>query len=185
MPLVTETRETHKLDLAVEVLGSSGAIRLRVLGTSMLPSIWPGDVLRIENKPGNEMVPGDIVLVARDGRFFVHRLIEKHDSEWITRGDSLPQNDAAVTQVQVLGKVSTIHRKGRVMVPNRRVTPSLRTLAWILCHRDSLRNIALHLHSFPQKLAFLSRLFPKPGLRISGIARTFDPNDAYLPHYSE
>src|SRR5271157_1377561 len=93
--VMTEIREGHKLDLAAQVLSSGGAIRLQALGTSMLPSIWPGDVLSIEHKPGEEIVPGDIVLVARDGRFFIHRLIEKHNSGWITRGDSLPQPDPA------------------------------------------------------------------------------------------
>jgi hypothetical protein len=145
---MTEAREGHKLDLAVEVLASSGAIRLQALGTSMLPSIWPGDVLRIAPKTGQVIVPGDIVLVARDSRFFVHRLIEKRNSQWIMRGDSLPQNDAAVAEAQVLGKVSAIHRKSRVISPNPRVSPLTRTLAWMLCHWDSFRNITVRILSF-------------------------------------
>jgi Peptidase S24-like len=152
MPVMTtEAREAHKLDLAVEVLRSSGAIRLQALGISMLPSIWPGDVLGIENKPGEEIVPGDIVLITRDRRFFVHRLIEKRNSEWIARGDSLPQNDESVAEVQVLGKVSTIHRKSRIISPNPRVSPWIRRLAWMLCHWDSFRNITLRIHSFWQR----------------------------------
>jgi signal peptidase I len=147
---MTETREDHKLALAVEVLRSSGAIRLQALGTSMLPSIWPGDVLRIEAKPWEEMVPGDIVLVARNRRFFIHRLIEKNNSHWITRGDSIPQNDAPVAQVQVLGKVSTIHRKGRVIPPSQRLSPLTRLLARMLCRWDSARNVALRIHSLRQ-----------------------------------
>ena len=66
MAIMTEAREAHKLDLAAEVLSAGGTIRLQALGTSMLPSIWPGDVLSIERPPGQEIVPGDIVLVARD-----------------------------------------------------------------------------------------------------------------------
>jgi hypothetical protein len=146
--LTTEIRENHKLDLAAEVLRSGGSIRLQALGTSMLPSIWPGDVLRIENKAGEEAVPGDIVLVARDHRFFIHRLIEKHNSQWITRGDSLPQNDAPVAESQVLGKVSAIHRRGNAVIPGRRLSLLRRALAEMLCHCDSFRNIALRLHSF-------------------------------------
>jgi hypothetical protein len=152
MPFLTESREAHKLDLAVEVLRSSGAICLRAFGTSMLPSIWPGEVLRIENRPGKEIVPGDIVLVARDSRFVIHRVIEKHGSHWITRGDSLLQNDVPVADIQVLGKVSAIHRMSRLVVPNQRVTPLARGLAWMLCRWDSLRNIALHIHSSRQRI---------------------------------
>jgi signal peptidase I len=148
-----EAREDHKLDLAVEVLRSSGAIRLQALGTSMLPSIWPGDVLRIEAKPGEEIVPGDIVLVARNRRFFIHRLIEKRNAQWITRGDSLPQNDAPVAQIQVLGKVSTIHRKSRVIPPNPRVSLAIRLFGWTLCRWDSARNVALRIHSLGKREA--------------------------------
>jgi len=188
MPFLTESREAHKLELAVEVLRSSGAICLQAFGTSMLPSIWPGEVLRIENRSGKEIVPGDIVLVARDRRFVVHRLIEKHDSHWITRGDSLPQNDAPVTDVQVLGKVSAIHRMSRVIIPNRRATPLVRLLAGMLCRWDSLRNIALRVHSFLREPAPLTLFSQKAGLRISRFASAthgFGPNDGYLPDCSE
>jgi hypothetical protein len=153
MPVMTEAREAYKLDLAAEVLSSHGTIRLRALGTSMLPSIWPGDVLSIESKSREELVSGDIVLVARGDRFFVHRLIEKQGLHWITRGDSLPQNDAPVVEAQVLGKVSLIHRQGRVIVPNLRVTVFAGVLATMLCHWDALRNLALRLRSLrPQEL---------------------------------
>jgi len=147
MPNMTEVREGHKLELATEVLAAGGTIRLQALGTSMLPSIWPGDVLSIEHKPSQEIVPGDIVLVARQSRFFVHRLIEKHNSRWITRGDSLPQNDEPAAEVQVLGKVSLIHKKSGAIVPNSRVSGFGRVLAWMLCHWDSFRNIALRVQS--------------------------------------
>jgi SOS-response transcriptional repressor LexA len=151
MPVMTEARETPKLDLAAEVLGLSGTIRLQALGASMLPSIWPGDILDIDSKPGEQIIPGDIVLIARDGRFFVHRLIEKNDVQWITRGDSLPQNDPPVAEVQVLGKVAAIHRKGRGIVPNPRVTPVIRLFAWTLCRWNSARNLALRIHSIRQR----------------------------------
>jgi Peptidase S24-like len=148
MPVMTEAHEVHKLELAAEVLAAGGTLRLQALGTSMLPSIWPGDVLSIERKAGGEMVPGDIVLVARDGRFFVHRLIGKLESGWITRGDSLPQNDEPVAEDQVLGKVSLIHRKTGVIVPGRWVSLFRRAQAWMLCRCDFLRNLALRVHSF-------------------------------------
>jgi hypothetical protein len=151
MPDTSETREGHKLNLAAEILQAGGTIRLQALGTSMLPSIWPGDVLSIENKPGEEAVPGDIVLVARDRRFFIHRLIEKHNGQWITRGDSLPQNDAPVAKAQVLGTVSAIHRRSGVVIPGRRMLPVHRALAGMLCHWDSFRNIALRIHSLWQR----------------------------------
>ena len=146
MPL-PETHEGHKLELAAEVLTSGGVIRLQAWGTSMLPSIWPGDVVSVEHKAAQEIVPGDIVLVVRPGRFFLHRLIEKHNSGWVTRGDSLPQNDEPVAEAEVLGKVSLIHRKRGAVVPKARVPRFDRALGWMLCRWDSFRNITLRLHS--------------------------------------
>ncbi len=147
MPVTTEAREVQKLELAAEVLGASGTIRLQALGTSMLPAIWPGDVLSIERAAANDMVPGDIVLVARDERFFVHRLIEKRDCQWITRGDSLPQNDPAVGEAQVLGRVSRIHRRNRVIVPQPRLSVLGRVFVSLLCSSDLFRSFALRVHS--------------------------------------
>jgi hypothetical protein len=148
MPVIAEAREGYKLELAAEVLGSGGTIRLQALGTSMLPSIWPGDVLRIEHKAANVTALGDIVLVSRGGRFFVHRLLEKRDCGWITRGDSLPQNDPPVAEAQVLGRVSLIHRETGVIVPKPRLSVFGRTLASLLCRWDWFRNLALRFHSF-------------------------------------
>jgi hypothetical protein len=157
MPVITVAREDYKLELATEVLRSGVAIRLQALGTSMLPSVWPGDVLSIEHALGKDMVPGDIVLVARDGRFFVHRLIEKDEPHWITRGDSLPQNDEAVTEDQLLGKVAVIYRKTGHIVPKPRVSVSGRALAWMLCRWDLFRNVSLRIHSFRQHGASANR----------------------------
>ncbi len=147
---MTKNLDGLKLELATEVLSSGGAVRLRALGTSMLPSIWPGDFLSIEGQSSEAIVPGDIVLVARDGRFFVHRLIEKYNFEWVTRGDSLPHTDQPVPEIRVLGKVSLIQRKAKVIVPSSRVSVLGRTFA-MLCRWDLFRNIALRVHSFRQR----------------------------------
>src|SRR5437773_2244681 len=42
-------REAIKCDLASQVLRSTGELRLRALGLSMLPSLWPGDILSIQS----------------------------------------------------------------------------------------------------------------------------------------
>jgi hypothetical protein len=183
MPVMTEAHEGHKLDLAAQVLSSGGAIRLQALGTSMLPSIWPSDVLHIEKRPGEEIAPGDIVLVTRESRFFVHRLVEKRGAQWITRGDSLPQNDPPVGEAEVLGKVSTIRRKGGTIFPNPRVALLVRTLAWMLCYSDSFRNIAVRIHLFWQWPAPLSLFLRTDGRFLSSVApvtRIFDTHGEYL-----
>ena len=147
MTTLTTTVNGHKLELAVEVLTSGHSLRLRAFGTSMLPSIWPGDLLSIKPTSEQEIAAGDIVLVARQTRFFIHRLIQKRDSCWITRGDSLPQNDDPFTSCEVLGRVSLIHKNKKTIVPEPRRSLFNRTLAWMLCRSDTLRTFALRVHS--------------------------------------
>jgi signal peptidase I len=146
-----ETCGHLKLNLSAEVLKSGGTISLCAFGSSMLPTIWPGDLLSIEHKSAEETVPGDIVLVAQGSRFIIHRLVEKRESLRITRGDSMPQQDPPVGKSQVLGKVAAIHRRTEVVAPIPRRSLSNRVLAWMLCYSDCLRNTALRIHSFRQR----------------------------------
>jgi hypothetical protein len=119
-------------------------------------------------------VAGDIVLVARQNRFFIHRLVEKHDSRWITRGDSLPQNDDSVDSCDVLGRVSLIHKRARVIVPSPCRSLFSRALAWMLCHSDSFRTIALRVHSLCH---FCSAGIPsaRSGQALPAVARSSCP----------
>lgn len=144
----TGGREDCRLDLAAQILNSGGVIRMQVSGASMLPSIWPGDTLVIESKMGAKIVSGDIVLIARDGRFFVHRLVGRLNSQWITRGDSMPQPDPPATTADLLGRVSAIHRGRQVVNPRRRVAFWASALAWMLCNWDAFRNLTLRAHLF-------------------------------------
>lgn len=147
----TQTADECKTALAAETLRASGSIWLRVLGSSMLPSIWPGDIVKIEEVLIDEVVPGDIVLCDRNDRFFVHRLLRRSEFKdrihWVTRGDSMAQNDPVFLEGQLLGRVSTILRGDRAIIPKRRLSYLGRFLGWTICQVDSVRNLALRFHS--------------------------------------
>ncbi len=117
----------------------------------MLPSVWPGDLLTIQSVAHDEIVPGDIVLVLRDNRFRIHRLVEKRQDQdlilWITRGDAMPQNDPPATGSELLGRVAGIRRGKRSVVPTRRVSQPHSALAWMLCRWGHLRSLALRIHA--------------------------------------
>jgi signal peptidase I len=151
MPYTQEVREDPKLGLAAEMLRGYGSVCLELRGTSMLPSLWPGDLLTIQNAANCEVVPGDIVLVMRDNRFFVHRLIEMRQDRdrilWITRGDSVPQNDPPVSASELLGLVAGIRRGNYNFVPGRRVSLLQSLLAWMLCRWNRFRGLALRIHA--------------------------------------
>jgi len=141
----------RKRELAADVLRNGGAIRLRVQGTSMLPTIWPGDMLTIKSADDASLVAGDIVLVGRAGEFIVHRLIDKgpsvNESRVITRGDAMPQADPASSIGEILGKVTAVQRgESTLPVPPKR-SPLNRLCAFLLCECDILRNFALTMHA--------------------------------------
>ena len=100
--------------LAEEVVRSFGEVRLRVFGTSMVPSILPGDLISIQRANLNEISLGEIILFAQDGRLFVHRVVSRvrglDTSCLITRGDRLGHDDPAVLPSHFLGRVTCIER---------------------------------------------------------------------------
>jgi hypothetical protein len=117
----------------------------------MLPSLWPDDLLTIQCAAHDEVVSGDIVLVMRDNRFFVHRLIERRQDQdrllWITRGDAVPQNDPPVAASELLGRVVGVRRGNRSFVPSRRISLFQSALVWMLCRWDHFRSLALRIHA--------------------------------------
>jgi signal peptidase I len=113
-----------RLELAVEVARTFGTLRLRVTGTSMLPAIQPGDLLSIGRVDLRDTSPGEIVLFARGGRLFAHRIVDRGGGASdpyasqpyagkpyiVTRGDRLLENDPPVFQSELLGRVTSIER---------------------------------------------------------------------------
>src|SRR5215469_1498253 len=108
-----------KCELAAEVLRSSGTLRLRVTGWSMLPTVWPGDTLLIERVDPKAVPEGDIVLFGRDRRLFAHRVLKNERSVLVTRGDSMRTPDSPVDETEFLGRVSSIVRNGKWIKPRR------------------------------------------------------------------
>jgi signal peptidase I len=114
--------------LAGEVVRTFGKVRLRVFGTSMVPSILPGDLISVQRAGLSEISSGEIVLYAREGRLFAHRVVGRvgshDDPRLITRGDRLSQNDFPVSTSEFLGRVTSIqcgdgrgHRQVRPPAP--------------------------------------------------------------------
>jgi hypothetical protein len=166
-PFPLETSEDLKLDLAAQILRSRGAVRLKARGTSMLPSVWPGDLLTIQSTAHDEIIPGDIVLVMRDDRFLIHRLVDRQPEQdhfsWVTKGDAMPHNDPPVAASELLGRVASIHRAHRSFAPGRRVSLFHSALAWMLCRWDRFRNLTLRIHAVRAQAGAPSLGAPNPG----------------------
>jgi signal peptidase I len=109
-------------ELAGEVVRCFGAVRFRVLGTSMAPAIRHRDVVSVESARIEEISAGEIVLFSHYGRMFAHRVVapahNPEEPQLITRGDRLPDNDPPVTPSDFLGRVVCIERGSRRFKPN-------------------------------------------------------------------
>ncbi len=142
-----------KQELMLDVLRKYGSCRLQVSGTSMLPTLWPGDTVSIESRRLSELKLGDIVLYERRGRFFLHRLValpaERFPGRLVTRGDSMPQADPAVRVESMLGVLATVRRgKDWRVVPGTMPRMS-RVAAALLARSGGLVRLALYIASSP------------------------------------
>ena len=155
MAVTSEARDDLKLDLAAEVLRAGGRLRLQALGNSMLRSdLARRCSLHREQARAKRSFWETLCWWRGMGGFLSICLMEKCESGWVTRGDSLPQNDPPAEEIQVLGKVATIHRKGRTVCPNGRVSPLAAVFAGMLCRLDLLRNLALRMHLLWDRRAY-------------------------------
>ncbi len=130
-PALQSDAHAVRCDLAAEVLRSSGRLRLRVTGWSMLPAVWPGDTLLIDRSDADRVSEGDVVLFARERRFFVHRVVKKNSegSKILARGDAMPHPDPPFAQCDLMGKVSVILRKDKCIVPRSRLSFAERVIS--------------------------------------------------------
>jgi len=149
--------------LAADVLRRSGGlpvrVRLRVHGESMLPALWPGDVVEIASCSLEDVRPGEIVLALRDGRLFLHRLVAPcQPSGFLLRGDSMPGSDHRFPPEALLGRLVRSADEGpAVSVSAPALRPGFgvkwfgvklsRGLGMLLCHCGVARRLALKLHS--------------------------------------
>jgi signal peptidase I len=142
-------------ELAAETLRSSGTLRLKVAGWSMVPTLWPGDVLVIAALDSSTICSGDIVLFARHQRFVAHRVVEK---SWSgrgieTRGDAVRQMDAPVSNREILGRVVSIERNGRIIKANRELNATSRSVAAVVRRAPVVARVAVAMHGVVQNLS--------------------------------
>ena len=108
--------------LAEEVVRTFGEVRLRVIGTSMVPSVLPGDLISIRRASLHEVSPGEVVLFLQNKRLVIHRVVDRkvvamaggsEEPCLITRGDRVRQEDPPVSSSELLGRVVSIERDNR------------------------------------------------------------------------
>jgi signal peptidase I len=145
-----ESKQEARLDLAAEVLHRFGEVRLVAHGSSMIPSIYPGDLLTVRSESVTNARSGEIVLFLLGGRFFVHRVMRKWPQRdrvlFATRGDALPQEDPPVDASQLLGRVTAILRYGKRINPANHVRPWMKFLRWGVQNSSTFAKALLAAH---------------------------------------
>ncbi len=145
-----------RLDLAAEVLHRFGEVRFVAHGSSMVPSIYPGDLLTVRSEASSSACCGEIVLCLVGGRFLVHRLMRKWPESdrivFATRGDALAQEDPSVDGSQLLGRVISIMRRGKSVDFSRGLNPWIRLVRWGVRNSSTFTEILLAAHLLPAKI---------------------------------
>lgn len=133
--------------LVADALRLGRHLRLRVHGESMLPTLWPGDVVEIASCSREEVRPGEIVLAQRDGRLFLHRLVSPCTSSgFMLRGDSMPGPDPRFSPEALLGRLVD-RTDGRTDgARNFSIGALARAAGMMFCHFGAARRLALKIH---------------------------------------
>lgn len=123
-------------DLLADLLRQHGEARMRAQGTSMLPSIRPGDVLVIEASRIFNIPLGAIVLWRRGEQLVAHRVVGQIEQapgrlQLVTRGDRQQYPDKPVGEEEVLGRVTMIQRGARTIVPSLQPAGGTRLLRYV------------------------------------------------------
>jgi signal peptidase I len=147
---MTPAIEESRCELAAEVLLANRTLTLKAFGTSMLPTLWPGDLTHIQSCSFDEVHPGDIVLCRTNSRFSLHRVtrkvVEGADSWLITRGDSMPGPDPRVSSANVLGKVIEVQHASRDFIVVPKFSTKSRVIGRILGHSTLCMRFVMKLH---------------------------------------
>jgi signal peptidase I len=139
-------------ELVSEVARHAGEVCLKLNGTSMLPAMWPGDVVTVRRCQLADLRPGQVALCRVEGNLVAHRVVRTFPDLLITRGDSVPHCDPPVEPPSVVGYVASIVRNHRRIEikrtwRNRALSAVLRRSH--LCLRITLRLSALGTRTRP------------------------------------
>ena len=102
-------------DLSTAQLSRGQAIRFIARGRSMWPTILDGDRVTIAPAYGC-LQPGHVVCVFQGNRAFVHRVVAvDHRGRIKTRGDALTHEDGWFQSDDVVGRLVSVRRQGRLV----------------------------------------------------------------------
>jgi hypothetical protein len=152
-----ERREGVVLSLASEVLRTSGGLRFAAFGSSMVSTLFPGDILIVRREAAWNARCGDVVLSFRAGHFCAHRLVEKLAQDgrfsFVTRGDALTENDPPLAERELLGRVTAVVRGGKLIELGGRPAARELLLGWAARRSSGVMRWLVRWHRMRARLA--------------------------------
>ncbi|MBI4851630.1 MAG: signal peptidase I [Acidobacteria bacterium] len=114
------------LELARLELSKNRPFRMQVSGNSMTPNICDGDFVTVEHS-NQKIRVGDIVLLSSvSDTALVHRITKMEDRSGVlyftTCGDASNYQDIPIPQANILGRVTLIERKDKLVNLNNPFT---------------------------------------------------------------
>lgn len=144
-----------RLELAAEALRRFSEVRFVARGSSMLPSIYPGDCLTVRTFGAKTPRRGEIVLYQRGGEFCVHRIVrilnEGAARIYGLRGDALTDYDLPVAASELLGRVTSLERRGVSREPDSADGILYRAMCVMTRHAKLLAPLLLRLHALRER----------------------------------
>ncbi|MFN8628251.1 MAG: S24/S26 family peptidase [Candidatus Binatia bacterium] len=143
-------------ELIATALRAGRRVRFVAAGASMVPAVWPGDVLQAQPVSAQDIAEGQLLVFNRDGRLFVHRVVARSGQgdcpRLLTQGDAHEQCDPPVCPTQVLGVVTAILRDGRrVCTDPRRPSLALRLVSHGVRRSQLFRRALLRAHALRRR----------------------------------
>jgi signal peptidase I len=107
------------IDLAADVSFSGRGLRFRVVSSSMLPLIHPGDEITVKPLVWEEAWFSDIVIYRKYDELYVHRLLWKEKQGnlryFVVKADYGFAFEKIPSEGDCFGKVISVNHKGRVI----------------------------------------------------------------------
>ena len=121
----------------------------------MLPAIYPGDCLTVRTFGAETPRRGEIVLYQRGGEFYVHRIVGISDEGaaliYELRGDALTDYDPSVAASELLGRVTSLERRGVSLEPNTADGIQYRAMCVMIRHSKFSAPLLLWLHAMRER----------------------------------
>jgi signal peptidase I len=112
-------RSVAGCQLVADVVYRFGHVCLKVTGSSMMPAIWPGDVITVQRCNLSQLQIGQVVLYKRGDGLVAHRISAIQDGMFIMRGDSLKNIDPPIDASAIVGLVIPADRDGNYRNPQQ------------------------------------------------------------------